>query len=102
MVVLGGGGAVTCHSACIAPLEATQGQHGSFLSQLPYKCSLEEEATVGDWLKICPWVASCVGEGSLVCHLRAISRLANSELVRGGVEVYQTEKHYREYGVRRS
>jgi len=29
-------------------LEATQGQHDSFFSQLPYKCYLEEVASVGD------------------------------------------------------
>jgi len=31
-----------------AALEATQGQNDSFLSQLPYKCYLEEVASVGD------------------------------------------------------
>ena len=30
-----------------AALEATQGQNCSFLSQLPYKCYLEEVASVG-------------------------------------------------------
>ena len=29
-------------------------------SQVPYKCHLEEVVSVGDWLKICPWVASRV------------------------------------------
>ena len=29
-------------------LEATQGQNDSFYSQLPYKCYLEEVASVGD------------------------------------------------------
>ena len=29
-------------------LEATQGQNDSFFSQLPYKCYLEEVASVGD------------------------------------------------------
>ena len=29
-------------------LEATQGQIDSFFSQLPYKCHLEEVASVGD------------------------------------------------------
>ena len=41
-----------------ADLEATQGQNDSLFSQLPYKCYLEEVASVGDWLKICPWVTS--------------------------------------------
>jgi len=36
-----------------------------FLSQLPYKCYLEEVASVGDWLQICPWVASSVGAGQI-------------------------------------
>ena len=31
-----------------AALEATQGQNDSFFSQLPYKCYLEEVASVGD------------------------------------------------------
>ena len=42
-------------------LEATQGQMGGFFSQLPYKCHLEEVASVGDGLEICPWVTSRVG-----------------------------------------
>jgi len=41
-------------------LEASQGQHDSFFRQLSYKCYLEEEVSVGNWLKICPWVASKV------------------------------------------
>ena len=32
--------------------EATQGQMDSFFSQLPYKCYLEEVASVGDGLKV--------------------------------------------------
>ena len=39
---------------------ATQGQMDSFFSQLLYKCYLEEITSVGDWLKICPWVTSRV------------------------------------------
>jgi len=39
-------------------LEATQWQIDGFFSQLPYKCYLEEVASVGDCLKICPWVTS--------------------------------------------
>jgi len=33
---------------CRAALEATQGQIYGFFSQLPYKCYLEEVASVGD------------------------------------------------------
>ena len=44
-----------------AALEATQGQMDGFFSQLPYKCHLEEVASVGDWLKICPQLDSRVG-----------------------------------------
>ena len=32
----------------LSTLEATQGQNGSFFSQLPYKCYLEEVASVED------------------------------------------------------
>jgi len=35
-----------------AALEATQGQMGSFFSQLSHKCRLEEVASVGDLRKI--------------------------------------------------
>jgi len=35
-------------STAQATLEATQGQIDSFFSQLPYKCYLEEVASVGD------------------------------------------------------
>jgi len=35
-------------SATGTDLEATQGQMNGFLSQLPYKCHLEEVASVGD------------------------------------------------------
>ena len=41
-----------------ATLETTQGQLDGFFGQLPYKCCLPEVASVGDCLKICPWVAS--------------------------------------------
>ena len=44
-----------------AALEATQGQMDGSLSQLPYKCHLEEVASVGNWLKICPRLDSRVG-----------------------------------------
>jgi len=33
---------------CGAALEATQGQMDGFFSQIPYKCYLEEVASVGD------------------------------------------------------
>jgi len=33
---------------CSSALEATQGQNDGFFSQLPYKCYLEEVASVGD------------------------------------------------------
>ena len=46
-------------------LEATQGQNDSFFSQLPYKCHQNRVASVGDWLEICPWVASRVERGCL-------------------------------------
>ena len=42
-------------------LEATQGQMDGFFSQLQYKCHLEEVASVGDRLKICPQLDSRVG-----------------------------------------
>ena len=35
------------HANCSAALEATQGQNDSFFSELPYKCHLEEVASVG-------------------------------------------------------
>jgi len=44
-----------------AALEATQEQNDRFLSRLPYKCYIEEVASVADWLEICPWVVSRVG-----------------------------------------
>ena len=43
-----------------AAMEATQGQIDGFFSQLPYKCHQNRVASVGDWLQICPWVASRV------------------------------------------
>ena len=44
-------------------LEATQGQIDGFFSQLPFKCYPLEVASVGDSLKICPWVAFSVDKG---------------------------------------
>jgi len=44
----------------VAALEVTQGQIDGLLSQLTYKCHLEEVPSVGDLLKICPQVGSRV------------------------------------------
>jgi len=41
-------------------LEATQGQFDGFFSQLPYTYHQNRVASVGDSLKICPWVTSRV------------------------------------------
>jgi hypothetical protein len=41
-------------------LETTQGQIDGFFSRLQFKFYLAEVASVGNWLKICPWVASRV------------------------------------------
>ena len=38
----------TSRAALAAALEVTQGQMDGFLSQLPFKCHLEEVASVGD------------------------------------------------------
>ena len=38
----------------VSAMEATQGQKDGSFSPLPYKCHLEEVASVGDYLKICP------------------------------------------------
>ena len=45
-------------------LEATHGQMDGFFSHLPYTCSLEEVASVGDGLKICPQVDPRVVTGA--------------------------------------
>ena len=37
-----------CAAVCNTALEATQGQMDGFFTQLPYKCRLEEVASVGD------------------------------------------------------
>ena len=50
----------------VSALETTQGQNDSFFSHLPYKCYLKEVASLGDLLKICPWVASRVDSGPLI------------------------------------
>ena len=52
-----------CPSSCVstATLETTQGQTDGLFRQLPFKYYLPEVASVGDWLQICPWVASRVG-----------------------------------------
>ena len=39
---------ISLHSISLPTLEATQGQIDSFFGQLPYKCYLEEVASVGD------------------------------------------------------
>ena len=49
-----------------ATLETPQGQKDGFFSQLPFKWYLPEVASVGDSLKICPWVASRVGWDRIV------------------------------------
>ena len=41
-------------------LEPTQGQIDGCLSQLPFKCYFPGAASVGDRLKMCPWVVSRV------------------------------------------
>jgi len=53
---------------CIATLETTQGQIDGFFSQLPFKCYLPEVASVGDWLEICPKVASRVVAEVMGCR----------------------------------
>jgi hypothetical protein len=46
---------------CSLPtLETTQEQTDGYVSQLPFKCYLSEVASVGDLLKLYPWVASRV------------------------------------------
>jgi len=42
----------------VTALMTTQGQIDGFFSQLSFGCYLPEVASVGDWLNICPWVAS--------------------------------------------
>ena len=44
-------------------LATTQGQIDGFFIHLLFKCYLLEVASVGDWHKICPWVASRVTSG---------------------------------------
>ena len=46
-------------------LEATQGQIDGFFSQLPYGRHQDRVASVGDGLKMCPWVTSRVVLGPL-------------------------------------
>ena len=44
-----------------------------FCGELPFKCFLPEVASVGDWLKICPWVAYRTGthsHGEIKPHIR--------------------------------
>ena len=42
------------HSSCPSVMQVTQWQMDGFFGQFPYKCHLEEVASVGDGLKICP------------------------------------------------
>ena len=55
-------------------LEARQGGNDGSLSQLPCKCYLEEVASLGDRLKICPWVTSRV---SFSCWCPLTSRTSS-------------------------
>ena len=50
-------------------LETTPRHIGVFFSQLLFKCYLPEVASVGDWLRICPWIASRVEGGTDQRHL---------------------------------
>ena len=43
-----------------ATLKTSQGQIDGLFSQLQSKFHLSEVASVGDWFRICPWVASRV------------------------------------------
>jgi len=56
-----GSAGLLTHGGCWATLEATQGQMDGFFIQLPYKNHQNRMASVGDWLKICPWVTSRAG-----------------------------------------
>jgi len=49
--------------------EATQGHMDGFCSQLPYKCHQNRVASVGDWLKLCPWVIPRVARQSARKHV---------------------------------
>jgi hypothetical protein len=64
---LGGAGALTLsrnaiHGQLVLPttLEASQGYIDGFSNQLPFKFHHNRVASVGDYLRICPWVASRV------------------------------------------
>jgi len=61
--------------ASASTLETTQGQINGFFSQLPHTCHHNRVASVGDCLKICPWVASRVAyhrHPALVSGLHAL------------------------------
>jgi hypothetical protein len=51
-------------------LETTQWQIDGFFGQLLFKCYLPEVASVGDELKICPWVASRVGRDFISVNIQ--------------------------------
>ena len=61
--------------ASVPALEATQGQMDGFFGQLLYKCHLDEAASVGDWLEICPQLDSRVARMSVWLQLRASARM---------------------------
>ena len=65
----------SCHSVGTPPQQhrtalETEGQTDGCFSKLPFNCHLPDVASVGDWLKNCPWVASRV-----VVHLHERIRL---------------------------
>ena len=64
----------------VTALETTQGQIDGFRSQLPFKCYLPEVASVGDLLKICPWVASRVGRRTIKMSMaQALGAISNGK-----------------------
>ena len=83
-----------------ATLEATKGQIYGSLSQLPCKCHQKGVASVGDLLKICPWVTSRVESDSSKCcaslvesgHNRGCRQRGNAPS--NHLQVYRTERIY--------
>ena len=53
-------GAPALRPEVLTALEATQGRMDGFFRQLPYKCYLEDVASVGDRLEFCPELDSRV------------------------------------------
>ena len=45
----------------VSTLETTEGQKDDFFSLLPYTCHILNATYMGDWLKVCPSVASRLG-----------------------------------------